>query len=382
MKIGDKVRFLNATGGGRVAGFQGTDIVLVEDEDGFQIPTLMREVVLEQSTDFSTKHMVEVKGSKNTAPLSTPSDGRSIKAMMRDGQDEEVDLTLPDEVDWEKEVTFRPKAQARKGGNKLSAYLAFVPMNIDRLEEPQLELYLVNDSNYALRYLIMQPEGQAFTLLHEGEIEANTKVFLSELRRQEVQSLDRLTVTAMAFKRDEPFVRKPLVDVTLRVDATRLFKRNAFQDTLFFDTPALLLTCIEADQQPDTLNVDVKTLKQQMYAQPVKQETKKETLLTPRSNDPLVVDLHADSLLDSTQGMQPAEILEHQLDAMRKALNAQLAHPGKKVVLIHGKGEGVLRQAVLRELRYRYKFCSWQDASFREYGYGATQVTIHQQPRT
>ena len=38
MKKGDKVRFLSEVGGGKVAGFQGKNIVLVEDEDGFEIP--------------------------------------------------------------------------------------------------------------------------------------------------------------------------------------------------------------------------------------------------------------------------------------------------------------------------------------------------------
>ena len=38
MKKGDKVRFLSEVGGGMVAGFQGKNIVLVEDEDGFEIP--------------------------------------------------------------------------------------------------------------------------------------------------------------------------------------------------------------------------------------------------------------------------------------------------------------------------------------------------------
>ena len=36
MKKGDKVRFLSEVGGGKVAGFQGKNIVLVEDEDGFE----------------------------------------------------------------------------------------------------------------------------------------------------------------------------------------------------------------------------------------------------------------------------------------------------------------------------------------------------------
>ena len=45
-------------------------------------------------------------------------------------------------------------------------------------------------------------------------------------------------------------------------------------------------------------------------------------------------------------------------------------------MFIHGKGEGVLRRAIINELNYRYKKYTYQDASFQEYGYGATQVTI------
>ena len=37
MKIGDKVRFLSEVGGGKVVGFRGKDIALVEDADGFEI---------------------------------------------------------------------------------------------------------------------------------------------------------------------------------------------------------------------------------------------------------------------------------------------------------------------------------------------------------
>ena len=61
-------------------------------------------------------------------------------------------------------------------------------------------------------------------------------------------------------------------------------------------------------------------------------------------------------------------------------MDAHLRHPGQKIVFIHGKGEGVLRQAIMKELTHRYKGHDVQDASFREYGFGATQVTIRQQP--
>ena len=46
MKIGDKVRFLDAMGGGKVTGFKGNNLVLVEDEDGFEIPTLISQCVV------------------------------------------------------------------------------------------------------------------------------------------------------------------------------------------------------------------------------------------------------------------------------------------------------------------------------------------------
>lgn len=60
MKIGDKVKFLSETGGGKVAGFQGKNIVLVEDEDGFQIPTPVNEVVVVESEDYSTANVITV----------------------------------------------------------------------------------------------------------------------------------------------------------------------------------------------------------------------------------------------------------------------------------------------------------------------------------
>ena len=51
--------------------------------------------------------------------------------------------------------------------------------------------------------------------------------------------------------------------------------------------------------------------------------------------------------------------------------------PGARIIFIHGKGEGVLRHTILDQLHRYYPKCEAQDASFREYGFGATQITIH-----
>ena len=53
MKIGDKVRFLSEVGGGVVTGFQGKNIVLVEDADGFDIPMPINECVVIETDDYN-----------------------------------------------------------------------------------------------------------------------------------------------------------------------------------------------------------------------------------------------------------------------------------------------------------------------------------------
>ena len=90
----------------------------------------------------------------------------------------------------------------------------------------------------------------------------------------------------------------------------------------------------------------------------------------------LIVDLHADEVLETTAGMNSADILHYQMDIFKKTMADNKKNKGQKIIFIHGKGEGVLRQALIHELNYRYKNCTYQDASFQEYGYGATQVTI------
>ena len=74
--------------------------------------------------------------------------------------------------------------------------------------------------------------------------------------------------------------------------------------------------------------------------------------------------------------MNATDILNYQLDVFRKTLQEYAKKKGTKIVFIHGKGEGVLRQAIINDLRFRFKNYTYQDASFQEYGYGATLVTI------
>ena len=228
MKIGDRVRFLNEIGGGRVAGFQGKNIVLVEDEDGFQVPMLMTEVVVVGNEDYGTGHMVEVR-----------QEVRGKKSEVKDEEPEPED----------KPITFKAKPVERKGGDRLSAYLAFVPINMKELSQTRFESYLVNDSNYYMRYVYMTGENNAWTVRAEGELEPNTKEFIEEFGREDLNAIEHCCVQLIAYKRDKTFLLKPTVNAQLNVDTVKFYKLHAFRENDFFEQPALIYTLIENDVQ-------------------------------------------------------------------------------------------------------------------------------------
>ena len=155
MKIGDKVRFLSETGGGIVAGFQGKDIVLVEDEDGFQIPTKMTDVVLVGDEDYSTRNVISKSVNRNQNSFGK---NNTLKTDSSAGSHELKDSQV------EPEVTFRKPVEERKGGDSLSVYLAFVPIDCHEMTKTRFESYLVNDSNYYIYFTYMVAEGKSWQL--------------------------------------------------------------------------------------------------------------------------------------------------------------------------------------------------------------------------
>lgn len=376
------MRFLSEMGGGKVAGFQGKNIVLVEDEDGFQIPTPVNEVVVVQQDDYSMGKMINDRMDQREkaeahAATELAHDSRSIKSLLSDGTQvgdyamEEVDLDPSDGT-----ITYRRQAEERQGGNKLSCYLAFVPEDIKEVGNTRFETYFVNDSNYYVRFIYLQAEGNAWTLKHEAEVEPNTKLQIEEFSRDSIGDMGKVALQLIAWKRDKPFLLKPAVDVQLRLDPLKFYKLHSFEENDFFEQPSLIYTLVENDEVARPLVVDSKRLKEQMYKKDDVVVTAEKKQKRIAADGTVVVDLHADELLETTAGMNAADILHYQLETFKKTMDQYRKQKGQKLIFIHGKGEGVLRQALIHELNYRYKGCRYQDASFQEYGYGATQVTI------
>lgn len=385
MNIGDKVRFLNDVGGGVITGFQGKDMVLVSDENGFEIPTLIKDVVVIETDNYNIAKKVKdtEKKQKKQAAADHPAP-TSIKNALR-AFDEELEEEETDIAD--KELTYKPMAQERRGANEVNLFLAFVPVDIHNVTDTAFETYLVNDCNYYIHFALLSNDGKISNLRHSGEIAPNTKLFLEEFRRDRLAEWERITVMTMPYKVEKDFLFKPAFNIPFRIEGQKFYKLHSFQPSPFFSEKALIFDLIKNDRPAHTLYVEPTELEEAMQEQVAirRQETparissaelRARRTQSERENRLIEIDLHAKQLLDTMVGLEPRDILDYQLQVFHQTMKAHLKQKGQRIIFIHGKGDGILRNALLKELSHRYKQCQVQDASFREYGYGATMVTI------
>lgn len=363
MKIGDKVRFLNEVGGGEIVGFPEKGLVLVRDADGFEIPVMEREVVV-----IETNHLNIPKPATATKPAGGVLPNRAAMAEVADEDLPEVDIAdLP--------IAYRPKTVERRGGDELNIFLAFVPENIKALSTTRFEVYIVNDTNYHYRFALLSGEEGLFELLAEDVVEGNAKLHLATIGLADLPQWNRLLIQGYVYKEGKTFLPKPAESIALRVDGTKFYKLHAFRPSEFFTSPALLLDIYRNDRsaRPQVFKAEEIEDELQRQSQPariLRQPTRHE------ENGTLIIDLHATALLETTAGLSPKDILDFQVRTFRETMDELRKEKGRKVVFIHGKGNGVLRNAIEQDLRHRYRSCNYQDASFQEYGYGATLVTV------
>lgn len=353
IKVGDKVRFLNTTGGGIVRSFRGKDQVLVEDEDGFDIPALIRECVV-----VGGENDMQVHSSNRPRVQPQP----------------QVQQPMPKPQPKPEEVKVEETAE----GERLNIYLAYLPMELSKvMQDSAYEAYFVNDSNYYLFFNYMYRNNNSWISRYNGLIEPNTKIFMEEFGKEDLNDLERVCVQLIAFKKDKPYSLKNSISVELRLDTVKFYKQHCFMENDFFEEEAMVYPIVRNDVPEKELLVSAAELKEAMYQKVREDRHAPQTIIKKKSDGAVLeVDLHITELLDNTNGLSNADMLTYQLDKFHEILGKYANHKGQKIVFIHGKGDGVLRKAIEKELKTRYKQHYYQDASFREYGFGATMVTI------
>ena len=282
---GDRVRFLNEVGGGIVTRLEG-NLVFVEDEDGFEVPCPVYEVVL-------------IEKKQGSEPDNSPSAVSSIVESVN----EEVSKRSPIEEEMEEEGhdEFSPRL-----------YLAFLNAGKTLDENGTLQLHFINDSNYYCTYLFSQLGTDGYMhALYQGLIEPNTKIQLGErgIREMDVN----WEVQMILFKKGKPFPALVPVSTSLKIKAKRFLKANSLVANDFFFQPASLISLVknELEQKLDLLtDSETQAVLKEKEAKPVQKSAVK------RKSTPelLEIDLHIHELLDSWESLSNSEILQIQMD--------------------------------------------------------------------
>jgi len=358
-KIGDKVKFLNDIGGGVIKKIIDKDIVEVLTNDGFEIPIDIKELILDIA--YSNN---EYQGSENNKkqPRYTNGPTPTVAPLKKQPEPEET---------YEYEYTST--------GEIVNLYLAIVPLQTNNFPQSQFALYLINDSNYFVFYNCLQPDGRDMNVMSQGKLEPNTKFLVMKVKHDEADKLSGFTMQAMFF-RPKFQQLKPMFQKEIRINPVKLYQPGSFKENDFFDESAYVLHIFEENKMTEAVKeITPKQIKDVLLQKEKVQQATPSSKITKLKQEELeerIIDLHIEELVENEANMSPKEMLDVQMDTFKRELENAIKEGVRRIVFIHGIGNGKLKMDLRNSLSRNYAKYPFQDASFREYGFGATLVIL------
>jgi hypothetical protein len=348
---GDKVRFLNEVGGGTVSKITASGMVHVMDDDGFEIPVRATDIVVVGRDEYA-----------DTSSAISLKDELSARNSV---------------VEKVKPVVVQPVADVIDSDD-YELLLAFVPEDQSNPTDCNLNLYFINDSSFYCSYIVSyRTKTGAMKLLGQNTVAPDTKEFLCAVDKVDFNSKLNLSIAAFMFKHKE-YRHYPPEQVNVDLNPLKFVKKNVFTENDFFDEKAYILK-IAVSSVPETkmeIAIDPQELEKAIKQKdPVTPTT--ETAPKRKSDVVEEIDLHIEALLDDTRGLDNGQILEIQKARFVIALESGFTAKTKKMEFIHGVGNGKLKHEIRRLLDTQYVgLVRYYDASFQEYGFGATMVIL------
>lgn len=407
IKVGDTIRYLNASGGGVVKRIE-RGVAWVEGPDGFELPTPIHECVVVDSRDtFVPAYKPPVvkrqepvaQQNKSNAPAVAPATPEVV-------EDAEQDLSFV--VPLSKGPWFD-----RSGGEQLQVHVAYLPVSYEHFGQSPYETYLINESNYHLlfTYSTTTPAG-GYKLRSAGVLEPDMRVLVEEFEASEINDHAVSHFQFIAYKPERTYRSMSPVERQVRMDVVKLAKRHAFRENPFFDEDALVIPILEAydgsqqapaeEPQPapsrsgalpqraikqkkpaETPQRAFQQANQKASQKPTKQSAPQPQPERKQPEPPAApeqtiekVGLEAERILPNATGMTPHEVLLYQLKNFRRELDKRLERRGSKVIFIHGAGQGVLHQLIINRIEQDYPMVQYRDVTFDGFPMGAIEVTI------
>ena len=360
LKPGDKVCFLNEKRDGVVKKILNNKMVLVEIDDGFDIPVLEHDLVKVQSFEELTKK-------SNTT---------SEKPVYVEEEDE---VRFPERYELN---TISYSQNKTKSG----IYLSFVPEDPDDVLSSNFGIYLLNHNAHDLLFTYSLKEENKFICKDFDRLDEETAILLDVIDKSDVEKWKDIQFQFLFFKKDATINKQPIVR-DIQIKPIRFYKENNYADCSLINEKCILISLNEKEKyEPEEWAEE-------------KWESKNKIIEKPSGlkiighineiNKPLPfpekhiiekgvaeVDLHIEELIENYSGKDNFELLTIQLEYFSKMLEIAIANKFKQITFIHGVGNGKLKQEIINKLKGNFPDLKYSDASFLRYGKGATEVIL------
>lgn len=337
--IGDKVRFLNEKGEGVITKIINKTSVGVTIEDGFEIPFLISELV--------TIYNIEEKTIATTAIMEEPV------------------------------IVYLNDIESRKETEK-GIYIALSPEKVNDIQHSDFNFWLINHTAYDIYYCFSILKGKKYEVFERGEASSFNSKLIETISKKKIEDYSSVKLDLIFFS-VKPFDHQQPVSEFIKIKPVKLFKPHTFVKNDFIPEEALIINVLnfKADnyfKNEDSAQADLSKLLFQKKSESQNIKTSK----PHRINNPeyeMEIDLHIEELIDNYGGMSNAEIIQVQLRYFQKTLDKAINDRYRTLTVIHGVGNGRLKQEVRNVLKSMH--LKFHDASYSKYGFGATEIVIN-----
>lgn len=353
--VGDKVNFLSAVGGGKVTKIIDSRMVMVEVEDGFEIPTLVTDLVLDYRTQPQVSRQQQVVDQVQ----------KEVKA---------------NELLEQQRAESARKAGLRrfsKDTEKEGVYLAFVPHEQQWLLTGAMDVVLVNHTPFEMLYTFTIKEESKFVNVDYGQVDKFEKVTVETISRDDLEYWLSGIVQAVFTQEESDNVLMPL-NAPFSLRPARFFKEGSYTPSGVLGEKAVMICLSELLALRSSDGDFSKILKEGIGNQSAKKELVKQEAAIDKHRTAMgeaTVDLHIGALVDNILGLSSHDMFRIQTDYFKKMLDSAIAAEYTKVTFIHGVGNGVLKNAIIEELKH-YQNTENRMASIAKFGVGAIDVII------
>ena len=332
-QIGDTVVLLHSNEEGQVVDIMNEKMLMV-DVKGVTFPVYMDQVDFPYFKRFTEKKIVPAKKEKQY-----------------------VDDVRKEKLPKEKQIadgvwlTFLPVIDTDEFGD-------------DVVEE--LKLHLVNRTETAFNFIYKlhyfgKPDFDLKNTVHPFEDFYLHDIDFADLNDSPSFEFDFSLITPAKHKADHYEASVKLKPKQLFAKIEELKKKNeaTFSQLLFEDYP---------DKQVEDV-VEMGRLAARGYK--IYDASKARQHMEPART---VVDLHIEKLSDDWKHLSNFDILSMQLKAFEKYYQLSVLQHQPSLTVIHGVGEGVLRDEIHEKLRLKREVKSFVNQFHPSFGYGATEI--------